>query len=167
MEQVEQIFIHDTASVDPRSEIGSGSKIWMNVQVRENAKIGSQCVISKDVYIDESVSIGNRCKIQNSVSVYKGVEIDDDVFVGPNACFTNDLIPRAFNQDWKISKTFVGKGASIGANATIICGVTIGSYSMIGAGAVVTKDVPKYSLVVGNPAKVVGMVDKNGNRKSK
>ena len=139
----------------------------MNVQVRENAKIGSQCVISKDVYIDESVSIGNRCKIQNSVSVYKGVEIDDDVFVGPNACFTNDLIPRAFNQDWKISKTFVGKGASIGANATIICGVTIGSYSMIGAGAVVTKDVPKYSLVVGNPAKVVGMVDKNGNRKSK
>ena len=167
MEQVEQIFIHDTASVDPRSEIGSGSKIWMNVQVRETAKIGSQCVISKDVYIDESVSIGNRCKIQNSVSVYKGVEIDDDVFVGPNACFTNDLIPRAFNQDWKISKTFVGKGASIGANATIICGVTIGSYSMIGAGAVVTKDVPKYSLVVGNPAKVVGMVDKNGNRKSK
>jgi UDP-2-acetamido-3-amino-2,3-dideoxy-glucuronate N-acetyltransferase len=167
MEQVEQIFIHDTASVDPRSEIGSGSKIWMNVQVRENAKIGSQCVISKDVYIDESVSIGNRCKIQNSVSVYKGVEIDDDVFVGPNACFTNDLIPRAFNQDWKISKTFVGKGASIGANATIICGVTIGSYSMIGAGAVVTKDVPKYSLVIGNPAKVVGMVDKNGNRKSK
>ncbi len=144
MEQVEQIFIHG-----------------------ENAKIGSQCVISKDVYIDESVSIGNRCKIQNSVSVYKGVEIDDDVFVGPNACFTNDLIPRAFNQDWKISKTFVGKGASIGANATIICGVTIGSYSMIGAGAVVTKDVPKYSLVVGNPAKVVGMVDKNGNRKSK
>lgn len=167
MEQEEQIFIHDTASVDPRSEIGSGSKIWMNVQVRENAKIGSQCVISKDVYIDESVSIGNRCKIQNSVSVYKGVEIDDDVFVGPNACFTNDLIPRAFNQDWKISKTFVGKGASIGANATIICGVTIGSYSMIGAGAVVTKDVPKYSLVIGNPAKVVGMVDKNGNRKSK
>lgn len=164
MESKEKIFVHETANVDPRSEIGFGSKIWMNVQVRENVKIGSQCIISKDVYIDESVSIGDRCKIQNSVSVYKGVEIDDDVFVGPNACFTNDLIPRAFNQDWKISKTFIQKGASIGANATIICGVTVGSYSMVGAGAVVTKDVPEYSLVIGNPAKVVGKVDKNGRR---
>ena len=164
MESKEKIFIHESANVDARSKIGFGSKIWMNVQVRENAKIGSECIISKDVYIDESVSIGDRCKIQNSVSVYKGVDIDDDVFVGPNACFTNDLIPRAFNQDWKILKTTVQKGASIGANATIVCGVTIGSYAMIGAGAVVTKDVPEYSLVVGNPAKVIGKVDKKGNR---
>lgn len=164
MKSNNNIYIHESAEVHSDAEIGSGTKIWINVQIRENAAIGSECIISKDVYIDESVSIGNRCKIQNSVSVYKGVSIADDVFVGPNACFTNDLVPRAFNQNWEITKTTVNEGASIGANATIVCGVNIGKFSMIGAGAVVTKDVPDFSLVVGNPAKVIGKVDKNGNR---
>lgn len=158
------IFIHDSAVVHDGAKIGSGTKIWVNVQVRENAAIGSNCIISKDVYIDESVCIGDRCKVQNSVSIYKGVLIENDVFIGPNACFTNDLVPRAFNQDWKIIDTLIKEGASIGANATIICGITIGKFSMIGAGAVVTKDVPDFSLVVGNPAKVIGTIDKSGNR---
>lgn len=164
MKSNNNIYIHESAEVHNNAEIGNGTKIWINVQIRENASIGSECIISKDVYIDESVSIGNRCKIQNSVSVYKGVSIADDVFVGPNVCFTNDLVPRAFNQNWEITKTTVNEGASIGANATIVCGVNIGKFSMIGAGAVVTKDVPDFSLVVGNPAKVIGKVDKNGNR---
>jgi|TARA_B110000444_G_C18817714_1_gene586006 acetyltransferase-like isoleucine patch superfamily enzyme len=164
MKSNEKIFIHESAEVHNDSKIGPGTKIWINVQIRENASIGSDCIISKDVYIDESVTIGDRCKIQNAVSVYKGVSIADDVFVGPNACFTNDLVPRAFNQDWKITKTIVKEGASIGANATIICGVNIGKFSMIGAGAVVTRDVPDFSLVVGSPAKVIGKIDKNGNR---
>jgi UDP-2-acetamido-3-amino-2,3-dideoxy-glucuronate N-acetyltransferase len=164
MKSNNNIFIHDSAEVHEDADIGHGSKIWINVQIRENAAIGSECIISKDVYIDESVTIGNRCKIQNSVSVYKGVSIADDVFVGPSACFTNDLVPRAFNQDWKIAKTTVQEGASIGANATIICGVKIGKYAMIGAGAVVTKDVPDFALVVGNPAKVIGKVYKNGRK---
>jgi len=164
MKSNNNIFIHESAEVHDDADIGNGSKIWINVQIRENAAIGSECIISKDVYIDESVTIGNRCKIQNSVSVYKGVSIADDVFIGPNACFTNDLVPRAFNQDWKITQTIVNEGASMGDNATIICGVNIGKFSMIGAGAVVTKDVPAFTLVVGNPAKVIGKVDKNGHR---
>jgi len=164
MKSNNNIYIHESAEVHDDAEIGNGTKIWINVQIRENAAIGSECIISKDVYIDESVTIGNRCKIQNSVSVYKGVSIADDVFVGPNACFTNDLVPRAFNHDWEITQTIVNEGASIGANATIICGVNIGKFSMIGAGAVVTKDVPDFALVVGNPAKVIGKVDKNGRR---
>ena len=166
MPSEETIFIHNSAIIDERAIVGHGTKIWVNVQVRENANIGSNCIISKDVYIDESVSIGDRCKIQNSVSIYKGVLIEDDVFVGPNACFTNDLVPRAFNQDWETTKTFIRQGASIGASATIVCGVTLGKYCMVGAGAVVTKDVPEYTLVVGNPARIIGIVDKTGNRVS-
>jgi len=160
----EDIYIHETASVDPSAKIGHGTKIWINVQVRENSSIGEHTIISKDVYIDNGVTVGSGCKIQNSVSVYQGVNIEDDVFVGPNACFTNDKVPRAFNTDWKITPTLVKKGASIGANATIVCGITIGEYSMVAAGAVVTKDVEPYSLVVGNPAKHVSSVDKLGNR---
>lgn len=126
--------------------------------------IGECCILSKDVYVDHAVKIGSRCKIQNSVSIYNGVEIGDDVFVGPNACFTNDRVPRAFNTDWKITPTRVDKGASIGANATILCGVTIGAFAMVAAGSVVTKDVAPYTLVMGNPARAVASIDRDGNR---
>ena len=163
----DDVIIHPSASVDPRAEIGAGSRIWINVQIRENAKIGSGCILSKDVYIDHAVTIGDRCKVQNSVSVYNGVTIGDDVFVGPNACFTNDKVPRANNVDWSVTPTFVKSGASIGANATIVCGITIGEFAMVAAGSVVTKDVAPYSLVMGNPARHVGFVDAAGNRVEK
>jgi UDP-2-acetamido-3-amino-2,3-dideoxy-glucuronate N-acetyltransferase len=158
------IYIHPTANVSPKANIGAGSKIWINVQIREEASIGENCILSKDVYVDHLVSIGSRCKIQNGVSVYHGVTIEDDVFVGPNAVFTNDRVPRAFNTDWKITPTLVKQGASIGANATIVCGVELGEYCMIASGSVVTKSVPPYTLVMGNPARPVGRIDKLGNR---
>lgn len=149
------IYIHSTAVVSPDARIGSGTKIWHQAQVRENAELGEQCVIGKDVYIDKEVRIGHRVKIQNSVSVYQGVTIEDDVFVGPHAAFTNDKYPRADNPDWVVIPTLVRRGASIGANATIVCGVTIGERAMVGAGAVVTRDVAPGVLVVGNPARPV------------
>ncbi len=158
------IFIHSTANVSENAIIEEGTKIWINSQIRENVKIGQNCIISKDTYIDTNVMIGNNCKIQNSVSVYQGVTIEDDVFIGPNACFTNDKVPRAFDLEWKITPTIVKKGVSIGANATIVCGITIGEYAMIAAGSVVTKDVEPYSLVMGNPAKHYCFVDKMGNK---
>ncbi|MEY8214753.1 MAG: acyltransferase [Colwellia sp.] len=158
------IYIDASASVSPEAKIGSGTKVWINTQIRENTSIGENCIISKDVYIDAGVSIGNGCKIQNSVSVYQGVTIENDVFVGPNVSFTNDKVPRAFNSDWKITKTLVKNGASLGANSTIICGITLGEYSMVAAGSVVTKDVPPFTLVVGNPARVVAKIDKAGNK---
>jgi UDP-2-acetamido-3-amino-2,3-dideoxy-glucuronate N-acetyltransferase len=161
---MKSIQIHPTATIDPSAEIGDGTMIWVNAQVRENAKIGNNCVISKDVYVDCNVVIGNNCKIQNSVSIFDGVTIQSKVFVGPNASFTNDKVPRAFNVDWVISKTLVEKGASLGANCTIICGVVIGEYSMVAAGSVVTRDVPKYTLVAGNPARVIAKIDKAGNK---
>lgn len=148
-------YAHPTAEVSPLASIGPGTKIWNQVQIREEAVIGSDCIISKDVYIDKGVIIGNGVKIQNSVSVYHGVTIEDDVFVGPNATFTNDMFPRADNPDWQVVPTLVKRGASIGANATIVCGVTIGERAMVGAGAVVTKDVPPSALVVGNPARIL------------
>lgn len=159
-----ETFIHQTANISDKSNIGTGSKIWINVQIRENSNIGSNTILSKDVYVDHGVSIGNNCKIQNSVSVYNGVTIEDNVFVGPNVSFTNDRVPRAFNDDWKITPTLVKEGASIGANSTIVCGITIGEYAMIAAGSVVTKDVPPYSLVMGNPARVTSKIDKMGNK---
>lgn len=158
------VFIHPSANVAAKSQIGEGTKVWINVQIRENASIGDNCILSKDVYVDHGVSIGHRCKIQNSVSVYHGVSIGDDVFVGPNVAFTNDRVPRAFNPDWKITPTRIATGASIGANSTIVCGVTIGEYAMVAAGSVVTRDVPPYTLVMGNPARPAGKIDKMGNR---
>lgn len=158
------IYIHPTANVSPDAKIGAGCKIWINVQVREQAEIGENCIISKDVYIDHAVRIGARCKIQNSVSVYHGVTMGNDVFVGPNVAFTNDRVPRAFNTDWKITPTTVANGASLGANSTIVCGVNIGEYAMVAAGSVVTRDVPAYTLVMGNPARPVARVDRAGNR---
>lgn len=157
-------YIHPSANVDGRAEIGEGTRVWINVQVREHARIGRDCIISKDVYIDHAVQVGDRCKIQNSVSVYNGVSIGDDVFVGPNVAFTNDRVPRAFNTDWKITPTRIGNGASLGANCTIVCGVTVGEYAMVAAGSVVTKDVPPYTLVMGNPARPYARIDKAGNK---
>jgi UDP-2-acetamido-3-amino-2,3-dideoxy-glucuronate N-acetyltransferase len=158
------VFIHKTASVDSNSVIGVGTKIWINSQVRENVSIGKNCILSKDVYIDCNVQIGDNCKIQNGVSVYDGVTIESKVFVGPHVSFTNDKVPRAFNDTWTITKTLVKEGASLGANATIVCGITIGEYSMIAAGAVVTRSVPPFALVMGNPARIVGTVDINGSK---
>lgn len=163
---MKNFFAHPTANVSDKASIGDETKVWVNAQIRENVVIGMGCIISKDVYIDQSVTIGDGCKIQNGVSVYSGVTIQDYVFVGPSVSFTNDRVPRAFNQNWKITPTFVKKGASIGANSTIVCGVTIGEYAMVAAGSVVTKDVPDYALVMGNPARVVGYVCQCGNRLS-
>lgn len=157
-------FVHPSAHVDASASLGAGSKVWINVQIREHASVGSDCIISKDCYIDHHVNIGHRCKLQNSVSVYHGVTLGDDVFVGPNACFTNDRVPRAFNTGWQVTPTVVGNGASIGANSTLLCGISIGEYAMVAAGSVVTKDVAPYTLVMGNPARPVARVDKAGHK---
>jgi acetyltransferase-like isoleucine patch superfamily enzyme len=155
-------FIHPTADVSKDAVIGAGTKVWHFAQVREGARIGAGCVLSKDVYIDQNVIIGSGVKVQNGVSVYQGVTVEDDVLIAANVAFTNDKHPRAFNGGWTITPTLVKKGASIGANATVVCGVTIGEYAMVGAGSVVTKDVPPFGLVVGNPAVVVGRVNEEG-----
>ena len=164
-------MIHETADVSKDAKIGNNTKIWHQSQVRENAEIGENCIISKNVYICAGVKIGNNVKIQNNVSVYQGVNIKDGVFVGPHVCFTNDLLPRAINLDgslktsctfdecdWKVSSTVVNYGASIGANSTVVCGVNIGKFALIGAGSVVTKNVPDHGLVFGNPARLKGFV---------
>ena len=157
-------FKHQTAIVES-NDIGDGSKIWHFVHIRERASIGKNCNIGKSVYIDTGVEVGDNVKIQNFVSIYKGVQIQDDVFVGPSVVFTNDLYPRAFIWgDEKIVTTAVKKGSSIGANSTIICGVTIGDYAMVGAGSVVTKDVPPFGLVFGNPARLKGYICYCGKR---
>lgn len=154
------MFVHESSYVE-NSKIGSGTKIWYFCHIFDSA-IGENCVVGQNVMIGPGVVIGNGCKIQNNVSLYKGVVLDDDVFVGPSVVFTNVLNPRAFiNRKSEFKKTVVCRGASIGANATIICGVTIGEYSVVAAGAVVTKDVAPYSLVVGCPARHVKNIDKN------
>jgi acetyltransferase-like isoleucine patch superfamily enzyme len=152
-------FIHSTASVSEKATVGEGTTIWHHSQVRENAVIGTDCILGKGVYIDCGVTIGNACKIQNYACIYQGVSIADEVFIGPHVTFTNDLYPRShlWNED-RLVKTVVKEGASIGANATILCGITIGTYAMIGAGSVVTKDVPPHTLVRGNPAERVTYV---------
>ena len=149
------IFIHPTAEVSEQAQIGDGTKIWNLAQVREDSIIGENCIISKNVYIDTKAVLGNRVKVQNNVNVYHGVEVEDDVFLGPSMTFTNDLFPRAFNEDWEITNTYVKKGASIGANATIVCGTSIGEYAMVGSGSVVTKDIPDHVIAYGNPCRVV------------
>jgi len=154
-------FNHPTAEIHKNCKIGKETKIWNEAQIREDVEIGFNCIIGKGVYIDKGVKIGNNVKIQNYVSVYSGVEIEDNVFIGPNATFVNDLYPRSISPDWKITPTKLKYGCSIGANATIICGVTIGIFSMVGAGAVATKDVSPYSLVVGNPARFLKFININ------
>lgn len=173
MEQ--SFFAHPTADVSPRASIGAGTKIWQQCQVREDVVIGQNCILSKDVYVDAGVHVGNNVKIQNGISVYHGVTLEDGVFCGPHCVFTNDKQPRAINpdaslksaSDWLVSETLVKMGASIGAHATIVCGVTIGRWAMIGAGAVVTHDVPDFGLVYGNPARLHGFVCPCGEKLSK
>jgi len=151
--------VHPTAIVEDGAQIGEDTRIWHFVHVRSGARIGKKCNIGKGVYVDTDVVIGDMCKIQNFVSLYKGVVLEDGVFVGPSATFTNDPKPRAFLWDeTRREDTLVKKGASIGANATIMCGITIGEYAMIGAGSVVTKNVPPHALVYGNPARIEGFV---------
>ena len=157
-------FVQVTAQVSPQAVLGAGTRVWNWVQIREGARLGEQCIISKGVYIDYGVQIGNRVKIQNHVSVYHGVTLEDGVFVGPHVCFTNDRLPRAINadetlkadSDWAVTPTLVRSGASLGANSVILPGVTIGRWALVGAGAVVTADVPDHGLVMGNPARLVG-----------
>jgi acetyltransferase-like isoleucine patch superfamily enzyme len=162
----DSVRIHPTASVSDRAIIGEGTMIWNHSQVREDVRIGKECILGKDVYIDFSVVIGDRVKIQNGVYVYHGVTIESGVFLGPGVIFTNDKRPRAVNpdgtlkgnDDWVVGKTLVCYGASIGAGAIILPDVTIGRFALVAAGAVVTRDVPDYGLVVGNPARLVGYV---------
>lgn len=157
-------FIHSTADVSKDASIGHSTRIWNNCQIREGASIGSECILSKDVYIDTEVVVGDRVKIQNGVSIYYGVEIESGVFCGPHCVFTNDKYPRSINPDgllkssaeWQVSQTLVRVGASIGAHATIVCGITIGRWAVIGAGAVVTRDVPDFGVFVGIPARQIG-----------
>lgn len=157
-------FVHPTADVDVSAVIGLGTRVWHRVHVREHARIGAECTLSKDVYVDAGVVIGDRVKIQNGVSVYHGVTVEDDVFLGPHMAFTNDETPRAFNSDWQVVPTLVRRGASIGANATIVCGVTIGQYAMVAAGSTVTNDVPPHALVLGSPARLVAYICRAGHR---
>ncbi len=152
------VRIHETAEVSDEAVIGEGTSIWHYCQIRERVSIGKNCNFGKGVYVDFDVVMGDNVKAQNRVNIYHGVVIEDDVFLGPSMTFTNDMFPRSFIDDFAVYKTLVKKGASIGANATIICGITIGRYAMVGAGAVVTKDVPDHALVLGNPARIVGFV---------
>ena len=162
-----EFFKHESSYVDDDVTIGESTKIWHFSHIQSGSSIGKKCSIGQNVNIGNNVQIGNNVKIQNNVSVYEGVVLEDFVFCGPSMVFTNIKIPRSeFPQRGSefYLKTIVKRSASIGANATIVCGVTIGEYALIGSGAVVTKDVPPYSLVVGNPAKIIGKVDKKGNR---
>ncbi len=160
-------FVHESSYVDENVTIGNGTKIWHFSHIQSGSRVGQNCRIGQNVNIGNNVKIGNHVKIQNNVSVYEGVELEDYVFCGPSMVFTNIKIPRSeFPQQGSeyYQRTLVKKSASIGANATIVCGVTIGEYAVIGAGAVVTKNVPDYALVLGNPGKIVGEVDEKGNR---
>ena len=166
------IRVHPTAEVAEDATIGDGTSIWHHCQIRPRARIGQNCILGKGVYVDADVTIGDNVKIQNYSSVYHGVTLEDGVFVGPHVCFTNDMRPRAINPDgtlkaatdWKVSTTLVKRGAALGANSTIRCGVTIGEWAMVGSGSVVTRDVPAYGLVYGNPARLHGFVCPCGAR---
>ena len=167
--------VHSTAEVSPEAHIGTGTRIWRQAHIREHAHIGETCNVGKGVYIDTHVHIGSNVKIQNHTSIFEGVTIEDGVFIGPHVCFTNDYFPRAITpdgklksaDDWEITPTLVKYGASIGAGSIIICGVTIGEFALIGAGSVVTKDVPAHVLVYGNPARCQGYVCRCARRSSR
>ena len=170
--ELDEAAIHSTSDVSPKATIGPRTRIWHHAQVREGARIGSECVLGKGVYIDFNVIIGNRVKIQNYASVYHGVTIEDGVFIGPYVCLTNDRRPRAItlagelkgDADWEAGQTRVRYGASLGAGAIILPGLVIGRFALIGAGALVTKDVPSFGLVMGVPARLVGYACQCGNQ---
>jgi UDP-2-acetamido-3-amino-2,3-dideoxy-glucuronate N-acetyltransferase len=159
------VSIHESAYIDADVEIGEGSKIWHFVHVLPGCRIGRNVVLGQNVMVGPNVRIGDRCKIQNNVSLYEGVELEEDVFCGPSCVFTNVINPRAnVSRKDEFRRTLVRRGASIGANATIVCGVTIGAYAFIGAGAVVTRDVPAHALMVGSPAKRTGWMSRAGEK---
>ena len=158
-------FIHETAVIDEPCSIGAGSKVWHFSHIMKDAVLGNDCNLGQNVVISPRVTLGNNVKVQNNVSIYTGVICEDDVFLGPSMVFTNIVNPRsAVVRKDKYVKTHVQKGASVGANATVVCGNTIGSFAMVGAGAVITKDVSSYALVVGNPARQIGWVSEYGHR---
>jgi acetyltransferase-like isoleucine patch superfamily enzyme len=168
----DQPYIHPTADVSPHASIGAGTRIWHQAQVRERASLGADCIVGKGAYIDFDVMIGSNVKIQNSVFVYHGVTIEDGVFLGPGVILTNDKLPRAINPDgtlksdadWEVSPTFIKRGAAIGAGSIVLPGVVVGQFALVGAGAVVTHDVPDHGLVYGNPAHLHGYVCRCGRR---
>lgn len=158
-------YHHETAIIDEGCEIGAGTKIWHFCHIMDGCKVGRNCNIGQSVVISPQVVLGNNVKVQNNVSIYTGVICEDDVFIGPSAVFTNVRNPRsAINRKNEYQNTYILKGATIGANATIVCGIHIGQYAFIGAGAVVTKDVKPYALVVGNPSKQIGWMSEYGHR---
>ena len=161
----EEVFIHETAVIDEPCAIGSGSKIWHFSHIMPDSVLGDNCNLGQNVVVSSKVTLGNNVKVQNNVSIYTGVICEDDVFLGPSMVFTNIINPRsAVVRRDKYVSTLIKRGASIGANATVICGNTIGEFALIGAGSVITRDIAPYSLVVGNPAKQIGWVSEYGNR---
>lgn len=161
----DHFYAHETALIDEGCKIGAGTKIWHFTHIMSSCILGENCNLGQNVVISPDVVLGNNVKIQNNVSIYTGVSCEDDVFIGPSCVFTNVINPRsAVNRRENYAKTHIGKGASIGANATIVCGNRIGSFAFIGAGAVVTKTIPDYALVVGNPAKHIGWMSEYGTR---
>jgi len=162
---MEEVFIHETAVVDPGAQIGRGSRIWHFCHVSPRSVIGMNCVFGQNVFVANDVVLGNNVKVQNNVSLYTGVICEDDVFLGPSMVFTNVINPRSsVNRKSEFMKTLVKKGATIGANVTVVCGVTLGKFSFAGAGAVITRDVPDYALVVGNPAHQTGWMSEAGEK---
>jgi len=160
-------FIHETAIIDQNVSIGDDTKIWHFSHIQKGAKIGNNCTFGQNVNIGKNVKIGNYCKVQNNVSIFEGIELEDYVFCGPSMVFTNIKRPRSEfpqNKGEYYAKTLIRKSVSIGANATIICGITIGKYAFVGAGSVVTKDIPDYALVIGNPGVLVGWVNRYGDK---
>lgn len=165
-DQVGETYIHPTADIDSRAHVGEGTKIWALTQLREDSRVGADCNIGRNVYIGIGVVVGDRCKVQNNAQLFEGLTVEDGVFIGPNVVFTNDLHPRAITPDgeyksedeWTMGRIHVAYGASIGARSVIITDVTIGRFALVGAGSLVTRDVPPHALVFGSPARIQGYV---------
>jgi UDP-2-acetamido-3-amino-2,3-dideoxy-glucuronate N-acetyltransferase len=165
-------WAHPTSIVEPRADIGAGTRIWANAQVRSGARIGTGCVLGRNSFVDADVIVGDNVKIHTNASVFEGAVIDDGVFIGPHVVITNDRVPRAINpdgslktaNDWVLGRTYVSYGAALGAGAIVVTGVTIGCWALVGSGSVVTTDVPDHGLVVGNPARLIGWVSAAGAR---